>query len=549
MPTRAIKLKLIVSRPSDMAERHLAQSLWHTHAVVNAAVHAYESALLLMRGTSYLKGDGQMVGEAEIQQNLEALVVAAQQRNGAAQRGTQPGLTEQIAADLRALYEAMVPSSVGQDGSAQSSGAFVGPLLAQHSAGFESIFAKLDDLPDWLEGVRNGDAEAFDAANAWAASDDGLARQRATGSPPTWVRRLREGRADWVTAFVEDIDKKRDEAAGTPSVVRRLKQRAVLPLLEPVITPHINRGDRTEGLTPWDRLAVRLAVAHLLSWESWCALAAKEHTQRVGRVTSFRERYVTAGTEPFIEALRTYETERACELNQVAIASERAYRITPRQVRNWPELREKWNKLQNPTAEQLLEISRTEQTRLRGRFGDPHLFAWLAQPQRHPIWRDDADVVGLVARLNAMEAIVERSRETAGMTLPDAREHPRSVQWEAPGGSNLRNYKLNVDEGGRLSAELPLLAPTADGRLRDAKQTFQLAPSGQVRQPRLEKRGKKWFLLFQDSAGEPTEAVIGSADLLLNAARTRRRTEADLAAGDIGGVWFKLALEPQARLP
>ncbi|WP_058556013.1 hypothetical protein [Thiohalocapsa sp. ML1] len=117
MPTRAIKLKLIV--PRGLEQRALAQTLWHTHATVNAAVHAYESALLLMRGTGYTTGADDVIGAAQVQGDLEALVVAAQQRNGGAERGIQPGLTEQIAADLRALYEAMVPSSIGQEGSAQ----------------------------------------------------------------------------------------------------------------------------------------------------------------------------------------------------------------------------------------------------------------------------------------------------------------------------------------------------------------------------------------------------------------------------------------------
>jgi hypothetical protein len=546
MPTRAIKLKLIV--PRGLEQRALAQTLWHTHATVNAAVHAYESALLLLRGRKYTTGAGDEIGEAQVQGDLEAFVVAAQQRNGAAERGIQPGLTEQIAADLRALYEAMVPSSIGQEGSAQACGAFVGPLLDAQSEGFESVFSKLEDLPNWLEGVRNGEADAIDAANAWATSDIGQARQRATGSPPTWVRRWRAGDADWASAFVEDIDKKRAEAAGTPSAVRRLRQAAVLPLLEPVITPDIDRGERTDGLTPWDRLAVRLAVAHLLSWESWCLRAADEHAKRIERVTRFRERYVTGQAEPLIAGLRTYETERAEELNRVAIESDRPFRITPRQLRAWPELREKWLRLDNPSAAQLLDISRAEQTRQRGRFGDAHLFAWLAQPEKHAIWRDAADIVGLVARLNAMEAIVERSRDSAGMTLPDARAHPRSVQWEAPGGSNLRTYRLRVDDG-TLTAELPLLAQTDTGRLRDARQAVRLAPSGQLRMPQLENRGKQSVLRYLDPAGEPTEADIGSADLLFDRARTGRRPESDLAAGDIGGVWFKLALEPAPRLP
>ena len=51
MPTRAIKLKLVVRRTK--AESKLRQTIWTTHAEVNAAARYYESRLLLMRGQSF----------------------------------------------------------------------------------------------------------------------------------------------------------------------------------------------------------------------------------------------------------------------------------------------------------------------------------------------------------------------------------------------------------------------------------------------------------------------------------------------------------------
>lgn len=83
---------------------------------------------------------------------------------------------------------------------------------------------------------------------------------------------------------------------------------------------------------------------------------------------------------------------------------------------------------------------------MRGRFGDPHLLDWRARPKHHTLWQDPADVVGPVARLNAMEAIMERSSDAARMTLLDPRLHPRMVQWEPPGGSNLRKFELRESE-------------------------------------------------------------------------------------------------------
>ena len=126
----------------------------------------------------------------------------------------------------------------------------------------------------------------------------------------------------------------------------------------------------------------------------------------------------------------------------------------------------------------LLEIVASEQTRLRGKFGDPDLFLWLARPGNHGIWKTAVDPVNILATRNATQSLVERSQAMATMTLPDAIEHPRFVQWEPPGGSNLRHCTPSVDATGTVSVSLELLSPQAEVRFKEAAFSVPFAPSG-----------------------------------------------------------------------
>ena len=70
----------------------------------------------------------------------------------------------------------------------------------------------------------------------------------------------------------------------------------------------------------------------------------------------------------------------------------------------------------------------------------PEVFRWLARAENHGIWQAEKDVLSLHAQLREVESRLANLRPTALMTLPDAVSHPRSVQWAAPGDSNLRNF-------------------------------------------------------------------------------------------------------------
>mgnify|MGYP004102730769 CR=1 FL=1 len=218
-------------------------------------------------------------------------------------------------------------------------------------------------------------------------------------------------------------------------------------------------------------------------------------------------------------------------------------------MRGWDDLLKKWMKHSDAADEDLLSDIATEQTKKGGKFGDPHFYRWLAKSSNRSIWSaPEEDPVQYLANLNAIEALVERSNETATMTLPDARQHPRSTQWEAKGGDNLKTFNLTNDPTGGLALALPLLKSKDAGGLMEETLEFAIAPSDQMQEPKLTIVGKKISIDYKQSSGEKTRAVLGSADLMLKWSYVRNRELELVERGDIGPVFLKVALDIEKRV-
>ena len=160
MSVRAVNLKLVVPRkPGGM---NSARALWSTHDVVNRATKFYEQMLLLCRQQDYVTRD-QAYTAADQLPELDKLIASARQRNAY----SGPDDLNPARDALRVLYETIVPPAIGKNGNAQAVGAFVSPLLDPASRGFTEIFDKIKDPPNWVDGVRDNNVEALDAACAW----------------------------------------------------------------------------------------------------------------------------------------------------------------------------------------------------------------------------------------------------------------------------------------------------------------------------------------------------------------------------------------------
>jgi hypothetical protein len=546
MATRTVVLKLVVPRVETPTAIGVRQALWRTHAEVNAATAHYERHLLLMRGARYQTGDT-TVSDTDARAALIAHARSTQttniRRDHPENPPVPPGGDDDVVNAMKDLYSTIVPSFTGHEGSAQAANAHLSPLTDAASEGFMEASRKLDrPLPNWLSLVSGDPDAALQAANAWFESAAATEWRSDTGSPANWLRKARAGEAGWPLLFSEKVAALRKEIGeGAPGLYARLRTLHLLPLFPAYFRGRI--ADTDAAVTPWDRLAFRLAVAHLLSWESWSRRAAEEHARRTAILTKFRAEQLTGDVPGTIDALRVFERERSEYLSTLGLGASE-YRLMRRQLRNWSDLRERWLKSGSADPHALMQIAKDEQARLRGRFGDPAVFSWLAAGPNQHVWRSTPDAVSLLATLNAMEALVARSRETALMTLPDPVAHPRAVQWSAVGDSNLRPYRIGLDAQGDCWAQLRLLAPRPDDPLlADQEVTLPLAASKQFRQPAFAMREKKAAVTFHAAGVDTFSGVLGSADLLLERSFLGRRPADALAAGDIGPAWLKISLD------
>ena len=286
-------------------------------------------------------------------------------------------------------------------------------------------------------------------------------------------------------------------------------------------------------------------MAHLLSWESWNHRAAAEHRRVQQRVESVSQEAARFGA--LIELLRQYEAERHNQLKRVAQASdENPFRIGLRSIRAWDRVRQQWCGPRGDTRASRLEVLAALQTKLRGKFGDPELFRWLAADGRECLWREQ-DPLPLLARLNSHAGLLRRKKERALYTPPDAREHPRWTNYEAEGGSNLRTYKLAVEHSA-LAVGLPLLTSGQTG-LREETFAIPLARSGQLESPAWNGLpGKQKRLTFR-SAHQDFSASLGGSEVLLCRRHLENRKTEELARGDVGPIWFKLVLDVDSKAP
>ena len=160
------------------------------------------------------------------------------------------GTDAEVLALLRQLYEEIVPAILLNDkgnpqtGSAQKAGAFASPLMDATSKGFLSVFNKvLDPPPAWIAKMQENVAGWESESVEWLASDDSGKLQRASGSPPAWVRRLRALPAV-AERFRRRPGNEAGQAGGRSTLIQRLKQLGLLPIMAPPVELSAADGSR-----------------------------------------------------------------------------------------------------------------------------------------------------------------------------------------------------------------------------------------------------------------------------------------------------------------
>jgi hypothetical protein len=415
MPTRTIKLKMIL--PQSERGRGARLDLWTTHTVVNEAVKRIENVLLFCRGNSYVDTEGNMHCRDEVRSQAIRYARDIQRENGHPDEGDD----DRILVLLRCLYEKIIPSSVKpKTGDAQHARGFVRPLMSPASkGGCHQAASILDPLPEWVTMKSCGQAGWETASRAWATSSQAIQLMSSTGRKPTWTKQYQQGEY-WQDAFVAHQGQLRKEVAGGP--LDGLRNIGLLPLLPPPIRSRL-KGVRG-GVSPWEDLAVRLAASHLISWESNDHRVRTEYAELAGRIEHLKQQV----DEDALNHVQTYERLRHDELKRIALADDDSpYRVGRRSLRGWELIRERWQSPECRSSADRMKVLAEMQTRLRGRFGDPHFYRWLAQESQEPLWRE-ADPLPHIVLLNDAMRRLARKKDCAAFTTADPRLHPRWIQ-------------------------------------------------------------------------------------------------------------------------
>jgi len=220
-------------------------------------------------------------------------------------------------------------------------------------------------------------------------------------------------------------------------------------------------------------------------------------------------------------------------------------------LRGYERVREAWSKKECTTHEMRKTALAQLQTELKGKFGDPDFYLWLAKDENMDIWKHDSNPVFEIAQLNALKRLLAKRKQQSIYTQPDAVKHPKWSQFEAPGGTNLKNYKLIQDNEGLLLLELPLLSHSPNGLL-EKNYTIRLAPSGQINNPEIVNGDISKLTFFYGD--EQYAADLGGSDILFNRSFLEHRPIESLRQGNWGGgkhntlaVWFKCVLDVEPK--
>lgn len=582
MPTRTINLKMVLGRKEDTAE--LRRALWTTHEQVNLAVAGVERVLLLCRGRSYWtldhRGEPVHVPESQVAEDALAMAREAQRRNGS------PGIGDdgEILNALRYLYEQIVPSCLLDDngkplkGDAQKIGtSYAGPLFdpdtcrrdegkdTSSCGPFHEVAGKyLGPLPEWATPISKQEFDSKDASHLRFKATDGdeaflrvsiekadawyedpanrNVQQNKAYNKDEWKKEKDKGLNSWAVKYIQ----KQLQLGRDPRTEVRRKLWLELGLL-PLFVPFF---DKAVVGNLWNRLAVRLALAHLLSWESWNHRAVQDQALALAKRDELAALF--QDMEDGFVALREYERRRNDSIKQHAFEPvDRPYVVSGRALRSWSRVREEWLR-QGDTYESRKNICNRLQDRLRGKFGDPDVFHWLAENGREALWKE-RDCVTPFSLLNDAGRLVEKRKGYALMTFADARLHPRWAMYEAPGGSNLRTYQIRKANNG-LWTDLVLLSPR-DGSAGVEEKSFsvRLAPSGQLSNvtfDQIQKGSKMVGRCRYQSANQQFEGLLGGAEILFDRKRTaNEQHEANELASRPGSVWLKLTLDVQPQAP
>lgn len=504
MAIRSIKLKLKTNTGPEA--QNLRKGIWRTHRLLNEGVAYYMNMLLLFRQESTDKKTKQ-----EVHEELIRHIRAQQQRNHADEK-TQALPLEKALEALRKLYELLVPSSVGQSGDSQIiSRKFLSPLVDPNSEGGKGT-SKAGAKPAW--------------------------QKKKEANDPTWKQDYEK----W---------KKRREEDPTASVITTLEEYGIRPLF-PLYTNTVAEIawlplKSGQFVRTWDRDMFQQAIEGMLSWESWNRRVQEEYAKLEGKMAQLNEQL--EGGEEWIRLLEQYEEKREQELRENMTAANDKFRITKRQMKGWKELYEVWSTfLPSASQEQYKEAIKRVQQRLRGKFGDFHFFQYLSEEENRLIWKGNPQRIHYFVARNELTKKLEKAKQSARRTLPDANKHPLWVRYDARGG-NLQDYYLTAESDKPRSRRFvtfsQLIWPSESGWLEKKDVQAELALSRQFYQQVTflkNDKGKQEIEFKDKGSGTTFSGHLGGAKLQLERSVLENK-ERKFEEGEIGKAYLNVAID------
>ncbi|MGX9706989.1 type V CRISPR-associated protein Cas12b [Laceyella tengchongensis] len=507
MSIRSFKLK--IKTKSGVNAEQLRRGLWRTHQLINDGIAYYMNWLVLLRQEDlFIRNEEtneiEKRSKEEIQGELLERVHKQQQRNQWSGEVDDQTLLQ----TLRHLYEEIVPSVIGKSGNASLKARFfLGPLVDPNNKTTKDV-SKSGPTPKWKKMKDAGD--------------------------PNWVQEYEKYMAERQTLV-------------------RLEEMGLIPLF-PMYTDEV--GDihwlpQASGYTrTWDRDMFQQAIERLLSWESWNRRVRERRAQFEKKTHDFASRFSESDVQ-WMNKLREYEAQQEKSLEENAFAPNEPYALTKKALRGWERVYHSWMRLDSAASEEAYwqEVA-TCQTAMRGEFGDPAIYQFLAQKENHDIWRGYPERVIDFAELNHLQRELRRAKEDATFTLPDSVDHPLWVRYEAPGGTNIHGYDLVQDTKRNLTLILDkFILPDENGSWHEVKKVpFSLAKSKQFhRQVWLqeEQKQKKREVVFYDySTNLPHLGTLAGAKLQWDRNFLNKRTQQQIEeTGEIGKVFFNISVD------
>ena len=533
MPIRALKLKLIIPRNDTPAAVRARRALWATHRFVNESVAHYQRLLLELRQGNVCVGRDDKGRDV-----IEGAAIWTQRlRDRLGARGLPEEKVEAALPHCRALYRAIVPTPDPEDaeGAESSAGAakyarsLHGLLVDPDSEAGAGVAVKLNTWAPLLSRLDADPADLVPLACELLEKTPSLLR--VSGAPPSWIRRYRNGVAPitgiaakpgWVESLVADLRKAQRKTQGSESLaIAALRELGALPLLNAYGWGQIEGYEK--GLIPIERAAFVQAVAHLISWEVWCARAEASYVTRRSAVEDWEAKHAGAD-QSALEHVRAFEARRGMDLG----ATE-PYRILARELRGWEEVQQWLKAHPDADADRRAGFVGELQDRLGRNFGSETVLKWLAHPAQSLV--ASGGIIRAVADYNGRLGLLERTRRYPTFTFAESRLHPRYSEFDPPNNSNSPPFRLLTGAHGALDVELDLLAPTDSGVLTRETMIFGLAPSA----------GQFDRVSLEGSAGS-VEAVLAAEPEALAAIQLTTALPEEVATSLVAGGRPQLAI-------